>query len=264
MEVIILPFTQDVALYGANKIIQQVTHKPNSILGLATGSTPIAVYECLIGLYQKMGVSFANVSCFNLDEYIGLPDNHPQSYRYFMDTTLFNHIDIDRANTHVPNGIAPNGFTEATRYDTAIDQAGGIDLQILGLGSNGHIGFNEPSSSLVSRTRVKSLTQQTISDNSRFFAPHETQPHLCITMGIGTIMEAKEILMIATGKNKADAVVNMIEGPLSAWCPASSLQMHRNVTIVLDNDSAHKLQLKDYYKQAHKNSLAYQQQIAQE
>ncbi len=263
MEVIILPTQQQVADYGAHKIIAQIAHKPNSVLGLATGSTPIAIYKKLISLYAQGVVSFAQVRSFNLDEYVGLNADHPQSYRYFMNTHFFNHIDMDINNTHMPNGMAPNGFEEALRYDTHIVKTGGIDLQILGLGSNGHIGFNEPSSSLVSRTRLKSLTQQTMDDNSRFFTADETQPHLCITMGIGTIMESREILMIATGENKADAVVHMIEGPLTAWCPASSLQMHRNVTIVLDEAAARKLRMQDYYKTAYKNSLAYRQQIGQ-
>ncbi len=261
MEVIILPDEDQVAHYGAEKIIQHIRKKPHSVLGLATGGTPIAIYNRLITAYQHQQVSFAHATSFNLDEYVGLGASHPQSYRYFMDTTLFQHIDINKKNTHVPDGTAINGFAEAKRYDLAIAQAGGIDLQLLGLGGNGHIGFNEPSSSLVSRTRVKSLAQQTIKDNSRFFKKGETQPHLCITMGIGTIMESREILMIVTGENKADAVVNMIEGGVSAWCPASILQMHHNVTIVLDEGASHTLQMQHYYKIAHKNSIAYQQQI---
>ena len=255
MEVIILDTPDDVAEYSAQIIKKQIVHKPDSVLGLATGSTPVAVYEKCIAMVQKGELSFAHVHSFNLDEYLGLAGTHPQSYRHFMNEKLFHHIDINIDNTHIPDGMAPSPETEAQHYDNAITASGGIDLQILGLGSNGHIGFNEPTSSLSSRTRVKSLTAQTIADNSRFFDAHETQPTLCLTMGIGTIMDARKIIMIATGEQKSNAVATMIEGAISAFCPATALQMHENVCVILDNASASQLQLKQYYLDAHSASL---------
>lgn len=257
MEIIILNDADAVAHYGASLISKQIQSKPNSVLGLATGSTPIPIYQQLITIHQQQGLSFAGVRTFNLDEYLGLSGNHKQSYRHFMHEELFKHIDINLANTHIPNGMADDPQIEAERYDQSITALGGIDIQILGLGTNGHIGFNEPTSSLASRTRVKSLTQQTIDDNSRFFAPDEFQPRLCITMGIGTIMEAKKIIMIATGTNKSKIVKHMIEGALSAYCPATALQMHPDVCVILDEDSAQDLSLKDYYKQAHQNVIDF-------
>lgn len=255
MEVIILDTPHDVAEYSAQIIKDQILYKPDSVLGLATGSTPVAVYEKCIAMVKGGELSFAHVRSFNLDEYLGLEGTHPQSYRYFMNTHLFDDIDIEIANTHIPNGMTQDPDAEAQHYENAISQSGGIDLQILGLGSNGHIGFNEPTSSLSSRTRVKSLTAQTIADNSRFFDATETQPTLCLTMGIGTIMDARKIVMIATGEQKSDAVATMIEGAISAFCPATALQMHQNVCVVLDNAAASQLQLKQYYLDAHTASL---------
>lgn len=248
MQVVIVESAQQVALYGADYCVNAIKEKPNAILGLATGSTPVALYKQLIDLHLKKQLSFQEVSSFNLDEYIGLQTTHPQSYRFFMNEHLFNHIDILESNTHVPNGmIAANQASD--EYENKIKQLGGIDLQILGVGRNGHIGFNEPSSSLASRTRVKTLTAGTIADNSRFFNPNEFQPTLAITMGIGTILESKQILLLATGEAKAQAVRDFIEGPLSASCPASSLQMHNNTKVIIDVDAAKLLKHKEYYQQ---------------
>lgn len=248
MKVVILKDAAAVAKYGADLFIKQVKSKPDSILGLATGSTPVALYKELISAYREGRVSFKQVCTFNLDEYLGLSGTHPQSYRYFMNEQLFNHIDIDKAFTFVPPGDAEDPIAACSQYEAVIAQKGGIDLQLLGIGRNGHIGFNEPSSSLMSRTRVKTLTRATIDDNARFFAPDEYQPHLSITMGIGTILESKKVVLLATGENKADAIKATIEGPLTAACPASALQLHERAVLIIDEAAASKLSDVEFYK----------------
>ncbi len=248
MQIVILENSEAVAAHGAEVFIQKLQKKPNAVFGLATGSTPLALYKKLIEANQNKTVSFSDASSFNLDEYLGLSGQHPQSYRHFMQENLFNHIDIHRDNTHVPHGDAENPITACKEYDELITQKGGIDIQLLGIGRNGHIGFNEPSSGLSSRTRVKTLTHATIADNARFFAEGEFQPHLSITMGIGTIMDSRKVLLLATGSSKADAIYATVEGPLSASCPASALQMHQDVMLIIDEAAAEKLQHKEFYK----------------
>ncbi len=248
MKVVILKDAAEVAKYGADIFIKQINRKPDSVLGLATGSTPVALYKELIAAYQNKSVSFKKVSSFNLDEYLGLPGTHPQSYRYFMNQQLFDHVDIDKAQTAVPPGDAEDPFSACELYEKNIKQHGGIDIQLLGIGRNGHIGFNEPSSSLKSRTRVKTLTRATIDDNARFFGPDEYQPHLSITMGIGTILESKKVVLLATGENKAEAIKATVEGPLTAACPASALQLHEQVVLVIDEAAASQLTDVDFYK----------------
>ena len=248
MEVLIFPNAQSLARKSADLVESQINAFPDSVIGLATGSTPLGLYQELIQRHNDHGLSFKKVKTFNLDEYVGIPGNHPQSYRTFMDDNLFNKIDIEKANTQVPDGMADNPLEVGPAYEKMIQEAGGIDLQVLGVGTDGHIGFNEPTSSLGSITRVKTLTQQTIEDNSRFFEPDEFQPKLAITMGIKTILDARRILLLAHGENKADAVRDMVEGPLSAFCPASALQLHQRTTILIDEPAASKLTLKGYYK----------------
>lgn len=248
MEVLILPDEDAVARRCADIVEAQVENRPDSVLGLATGSSPVGLYNELIRRHQTHALSFEQVRTFNLDEYIGIPASHPQSYRSFMNRTLFDQIDIDPAKTHVPDGMAENPLAEGPRYEVAIAVAGGIDLQVLGIGTDGHIGFNEPTSSLGSKTRVKTLTKRTLEDNARFFQPDEFQPQLAITMGIATIMEARRILLIATGEGKAQAVRDTIEGPLASVVPASVLQMHEKATVLLDRAAASKLRLRDYYQ----------------
>jgi glucosamine-6-phosphate deaminase len=248
MQIVILDTPEQVASYGADRFADQLHHKPDSVLGLATGSTPIALYQALIRRVQRNELSFARARTFNLDEYLGLADTHPQSYRYFMNEHLFRHLDIDLARTSVPDGATRDPMAACDAYEQAIRQAGGIDLQLLGIGHNGHIGFNEPSSSLASRTRVKTLTPDTVRANRRFFKDGEFQPHLSITMGIGTIMEARQILLLATGESKAAAVRSTVEGPLAARCPASILQMHPRATLVLDRASASQLEDVAFYQ----------------
>ncbi|MDH5617267.1 MAG: glucosamine-6-phosphate deaminase [Gammaproteobacteria bacterium] len=248
MKVIILDNAEQVAGYGAKIFKQQLADNPQSVLGLATGSSPLILYRILIELYERGKVSFREVTTFNLDEYLGLSGDHPQSYRYFMNRNLFDHIDIDLANTFVPDGTTADPRAAAREYESKIAEAGGIDVQLLGIGYNGHIGFNEPSSSLGSRTRVKTLTARTIADNARFFGKDEYQPHLSITMGIGTILDAKNVVLLATGESKAAAVRNTIEGPISANCPASALQLHPATTIIVDQAAAAALDDPEFFK----------------
>ncbi len=248
MKVVILKNAAEVAAYGAQIFIQTIAAKPAAVLGLATGSTPLALYKELIAARKENKVSFKQVSTFNLDEYLGLAGTHPQSYRYFMNQQLFDHIDIDKANTAVPSGDAANPLDACAAYEAAIFAKGGVDVQLLGIGRNGHIGFNEPSSSLRSRTRVKTLTRATIEDNARFFGPEEFQPHLSLTMGIGTILESKKIVLLATGESKAEAIKATVEGPLSAACPASALQLHENVIVIIDEAAASKLSDVEFFK----------------
>lgn len=248
MQIVIQPDADAVANYGADQFSRLLSKKPDAVLGLATGSTPVALYQKLIKRYEAGELSFVEAKSFNLDEYLGLAPTHQQSYRYFMQQQLFDHVDIRSEHTAVPQGDAEDPIAACHDYEQRISAAGGIDLQLLGLGRNGHIGFNEPSSGLRSRTRVKTLTQATIDDNARFFAEGEYQPHLSITMGIGTILDARKVLLLATGAAKADAVKAMVEGPLSAACPASALQLHQHAVVVLDEAAASKLADIDFYR----------------
>ncbi len=263
MEVIILPDAESVGKEAARQIAKLIRRKPNCVLGLATGSTPIPCYQEIIKMHKEEGLDFSLVTTFNLDEYYPIDPRHPQSYRYFMDEQLFNHINIDKARTFVPYGLAPDPYEHCVWYEEQIKKAGGIDLQILGIGHNGHIAFNEPGSSLASRTRVKTLTKETIEANARFFDRPEDVPRYAITMGIGTILEAKEIILLANGEGKADAVAKAIEGPVSSMCPASALQLHPRATFIIDEAAASKLQRKDYYKYVHEMARALERQISE-
>ena len=261
MQVVILNDAAAVAAHGAQLILRQIRSKPDTVLGLATGSTPVALYRELIAAYQAGEISFRGVHSFNLDEYLGLPAGHAQSYRHFMQAQLFDHIDIDRANTHVPPGDAADPIAACDEYERKIAARGGIDLQLLGIGRNGHIGFNEPSSSLASRTRVKTLTQATIADNARFFGPGEEQPNMAITMGIGTILESSTVLLLATGASKADAIRAAIEGPLSASCPASALQLHARAVVVIDEAAAADLGGREFYLHAERENVKLRRRL---
>jgi glucosamine-6-phosphate deaminase len=232
-------------------LIRQIRAKPQSVLGLATGGSMEPVYAALVAEVQAGRLDLGQIRSFNLDEYVGLGPDHPQSYHHFMQSRLFGPVGLGPGQSALPRGDAADPEAEAERYDQAIEAAGGIDLQLLGLGVNGHIGFNEPSSSLASRTRIKTLTRQTITDNARFFAPGEIVPRHAITMGIGTIMEARAVLLLATGTAKAEALAAMVEGPVSARVPASVLQFHRHVTVICDEAAAAALALRDYYDCVH-------------
>lgn len=258
MEVIVMENPEKASELAAKVIAKQIREKPTSILGLATGRTPLATYKELIRIHQQENLSFRDVTTFNLDEYIGLKPDHPQSYRYFMDHELFQHLDILPENTHLPQGYAEHPRQECLRYEEAIGKAGGIDLQLLGLGSNGHIGFNEPTGSLSSRTWVKILSENTIRDNSDLFDDLAEVPHYCITMGVGTIMEAERVLVLAFGHRKAKAVADMIEGPISSMCPASALQFHRRVIVIVDEAAAARLDNINHYKWIDQHKLPWQ------
>ena len=247
MEVIICKTKEEASRLAADMIAGLVKKTPKCVLGLATGSTPVEMYKCLAADVKAKKISFKSVKSWNLDEYWGLPGTHDQSYRYFMDKNLFDHIDIVKKNTHVLNGLAKDWKKEVKAYEAAIKKAGGIDLQVLGIGSDGHIAFNEPGSSLASRTRLVSLTPQTIKDNARFFKKAADVPKYALSMGVGTIMESRTIVLLAFGANKADAVKGAVEGGISQFCTASALQMHKDAWFFCDEAAASKLKLKKYY-----------------
>lgn len=219
---------------GAGLIASLLQSNPKAILGLATGSTPVGVYGKLIELYREGVVSFKQASSYNLDEYIGLGENHPKSYRTFMNEQLFNHIDISLENTHVPSGNADDPSKAADAYNKLLEAAGQIDLQLLGLGHNGHIGFNEPGEELQGPTHIVELDERTRQANARFFPSLDDVPTHAITMGIGSILQAKQILLMAKGADKAEIVARALKGPITTKCPASFLQTHPNVVVVLD------------------------------
>lgn len=219
---------------GAGIIASLLQSNPRAILGLATGSTPVGVYEKLIELYKEGSVSFKQASSYNLDEYIGLPADHPESYRRFMDEKLFNHIDIVPENTHVPSGSAADPEQAAKDYAKLLDEAGQIDLQLLGLGHNGHIGFNEPGEELTGPPHVVKLEERTRLANARFFNSIDEVPTHALTMGIGSILQAKQILLMAKGEDKAEIIAKALKGPITTQCPASLLQTHSNVVVVVD------------------------------
>ncbi len=219
---------------AANIISAQVILYPKSVLGLATGSTPLGVYRQLIEWYEKDDIDFSRVHTVNLDEYCGLAPTHEQSYRYFMNTNLFNHINISMDNTFLPDGLAKDSEAECRRYDELIEELGGIDLQLLGIGHNGHIGFNEPDEAFDRTTHKVQLNPRTIEANARFFASAEEVPQYAYTMGIKEIMQAKKILLVASGADKADILLAAVSGPITPAVPASIIQLHPDVTIVAD------------------------------
>jgi len=249
MDVFICKDSEEASRLAGEQIIKQIRANPALVLGLATGSTPLRLYKELIKACQT-GTDFSRVRSFNLDEYVGLPSDHPKSYRTFMNDNLFSHLNIRLENTHVPNGMAHDIPAHCAAYEAEIKAAGGIDVQVLGIGSDGHIGFNEPTSSLASRTRIVTLAEQTLHDNARFFANASDVPHYAISMGVGTILEAKQCVMLCFGANKAKAVTGAIEGGISQFNPASALQMHPNTVVYLDEAAATDLQLKDDYRWA--------------
>ena len=227
-----------VSAEAAKLVVDRLLRKPNLVLGLATGSTPIGLYRELIRRCREDGLDLSKITTFNLDEYVGLPPDHPQSYHRFMREQLFDHLALDARHVNIPNGMAMDIEAHCDWYEEQIMRAGGLDLQVLGIGANGHIAFNEPGSSLGSRTRVKTLTRQTREDNARFFGSVEEVPLYALTMGIGTIMEARELLMLVTGEAKAEALRAAVEGPLTAMVPASMIQMHRKAYVIVDRAAA--------------------------
>lgn len=222
----------ELSLYVAQQFAQTIKSKPDCVLGFATGSTPIGAYKKLREMYDKGEIDFSKVTSFNLDEYYPIPPTDKNSYHYFMKENLFSHINLPEANINIPDGITTNPDDECKKYDERIERAGGIDLQLLGIGVNGHIGFNEPSASLESMTHKTSLTEQTVKSNARFFNSPEEVPRFALTMGIGSIMKAKRIILAASGENKMKAVEMLESGKINTMWPATVLNAHPNVTLV--------------------------------
>jgi glucosamine-6-phosphate deaminase len=248
MEIIIQPTAEAASLIAARHVARLVRDKPNAVLGLATGRTPLPMYQELIRLHREQGLDFHGVTTFNLDEYVGLAPEHPASYHAFMWENFFRHVNVPRERIHIPDGLARHVPAFCQQYEDDIRAAGGIDLQVLGIGGDGHIGFNEPSSSLASRTRIKTLTAQTRRDNAPFFAQPEDVPFHVITTGVGTIMDARQVLLLAFGEKKAPAIAAAVEGPITAMNPASILQMHPVAKCFLDEPAAAQLTRLDYYR----------------
>ena len=247
MKVVIAHDYDELSRIAASTIAAEVRSKPNAVLGLATGSTPLGTYKELVRLHASEGLDFSDVTTFNLDEYYRLPPSHPQSYHRFMEENFFSKVNLRKENTYLPDGLTEdvNGF--CLGYERLIRSKGGIDLQLLGIGRDGHLGFNEPGSSLGSRTRLKTLTEETVRDNARFFSDAAEVPRLALTMGVGTILDARKLLLIASGESKAEAVRDSIEGPVTSQVTASALQLHPHVTCVIDEPASGLLKKKDYY-----------------
>ncbi|MEI8353709.1 MAG: glucosamine-6-phosphate deaminase [Lentisphaerota bacterium] len=249
MEVIIRPTAESAAALTANLIARALHHQPKLVLGLATGRTMERVYAELARRHREDGLDFSLCRTFNLDEYVGLAPEHPDSYRQYMNRLLFRNVNIDPRNTHVLNGIAPDLGAECARYERQIVECGGIDLQLLGIGSDGHIGFNEPLSALQSRTREKALTPSTRGQNAALFGGDmQRVPARALTMGVGTIQESRRCLLLVTGKEKAAILARAVEGPISAMVTASALQLHPRCTVIVDEDAAADLQGSEYYR----------------
>lgn len=258
MEIIIQPDSESASHVAARIIAALIRRKPNAVLGLPTGETPLLLYKELIRMHQDEDLDFAQVSTFNLDEYAGLTKEHPSSYHIFMYDNFFQHVNLSREKIHIPSGTADDIPAHCAEYEKAIRKLGGIDLQVLGIGSDGHIGFNEPSSSLTSRTRIKTLTKKTRQDNSRFFDSLEKVPHHVITMGIGSILESNMCILLAFGKRKAKAIAWTVEGPVTAMIPASALQLHANTKVIIDRAAASKLERRKYYQHVYKFKPSWQ------
>jgi glucosamine-6-phosphate deaminase len=248
VEVIIQRDYERMSKVAAQIVADVLNTKPNAVLGMATGSTPLGLYQELVRLHREEHLDFSRVTTFNLDEYVGLRVDHPQSYHHFMHEHFFRHVNIPPQNINIPSGTTSNYPAFCQWYEARIAQCGGIDLQILGIGSDGHIAFNEPGSSLSSRTRLKTLSQQTIDDNARFFERREDVPIYAITMGVGTILDARRLLLIASGTAKAQAIALAVEGPVTSMVTASALQLHRDAIVIVDDEAAAGLAMRDYYE----------------
>jgi glucosamine-6-phosphate deaminase len=260
MEVVILPSAAEAALAAARIVARLVRVNPRAVLGLATGETPKPVYAELVRVHREEGLDFSCVTTFNLDEYVGLGEAHAGSYRRYMRENLFHQVNLRPERTHMPDGAAADVDAACAAYEEAIRAAGGIDLQLLGIGADGHIGFNEPTSSLASRTRVKTLTAATLDAIRAQLSPGAEPPRHVITMGIGTILEARRCVLLAFGARKAAAIAKMVEGPVTALVPASALQLHPQTTVLVDEEAAGQLALAAYYRDVHRNKPAWQRE----
>jgi glucosamine-6-phosphate deaminase len=243
MQVKIVKTKEEMGQVAAMLIAEDMAKKSPYVLGLATGSTPVPLYDALIKLNKAGKLDFSTTITFNLDEYVGVKPTHDQSYRLFMNEKLFDHVNINKKNTFVPDGMAKDIDAHCAKYEAMIKAVGGVDYQVLGIGSNGHIGFNEPGSSIGSLTRMVKLTANTIKDNSRFFKRAQDVPTKAISMGIGTVLRCKKIVLVANGANKADCIAKAVEGPITATVPASALQLHPGITFVITEDAAAGLKL---------------------
>jgi len=259
MEVIIQPNKESAAGLVARIVARELRANPHLVLGLATGATMECVYRHLVRLHKEERLDFSLCRTFNLDEYVGLFPSDPNSYRHYMDHHLFHHVNVDPRNTHLPNGLATDLDEECRRYEATIKRVGGIDLQLLGIGKAGHIGFNEPLSALSSRTRVKALTPTTLKQNGPFFGGEEHMPRRALTMGVGTIIEARRCLLLATGASKAAVIAQAVEGPITSMISASALQLHRHCTVIVDEEAAANLKEKDYYRWIFENEPEWQE-----
>lgn len=259
MEIVITDGADASGRLAADAIVALLHRKPDAVLGLATGSSPLPIYDALAARCDAGEVSFARARGFTLDEYVGLPADHPERYRTVIDTEFVSRVDFAPDAVQGPDGLADDIPAACAAYEEAISAAGGVDLQILGIGTDGHIGFNEPGSSLASRTRIKTLTAQTRIDNARFFGDQvDAVPTHCLTQGLATIMSARHIVLVASGTGKAEAVHQMAEGAVSALWPATILQHHPHVTVLVDQAAASRLQLTDYYRQTYRAKPAWQ------
>jgi glucosamine-6-phosphate deaminase len=248
VEVIIQPNADSASTLVARVVARELRANPHLVLGLATGKTMERVYRDLVRLHKEQELDFSLCSTFNLDEYVGLFPADPNSYRHYMDHHLFRHVNVDPLNTHLPNGLADDLDSECRKYEAMIQRFGGIDLQLLGIGKAGHIGFNEPLSALRSRTRVKALTPTTLKQNASFFGGEDRVPRRAITMGVGTILECRRCLLLATGESKAEVIAKAVEGPITSMISATTLQLHARCTVVVDEAAASQLKEKDYYR----------------
>lgn len=258
MEVVIAP-ARELARLAADAVERLLRRRPDAVLGLATGSSPLAVYDELARRHDEDGLSFARARAFLLDEYVGLGAGHPQRYRNVIETELASRVDLAPGAVLGPDGLADDLAAACEEYERAIADAGGVDLQLLGVGTDGHVAFNEPGSSLASRTRIKTLTRQTRADNARFFDDDtDAVPTHCLTQGLATILSARHLVLLAQGRSKAEAVHQLVEGPVSALWPATVLQHHPHVTVLLDDAAASRLQLADHYRETYAAKPAWQ------
>lgn len=246
MRILVCKNYDEMSKKAAQMILSQVTLKPNSVLGLATGSTPVGMYKQLVKMYNDKQIDFSEISTFNLDEYYNLPKESNQSYDYFMKENLFNYINIPKENINIPNGMAKDVEAECERYDKSIKDCGGVDIQVLGIGHNAHIGFNEPTINFERGTHLVDLKQSTIEANARFFDKEENVPKKAITMGTGSIFKARKIMLLACGESKAQAIYNTVYGKVVPEVPASILQFHNDIVLILDEEAASKLKPEDY------------------
>lgn len=259
MEVIIRPDAESATDLAARAIAREIRLKPKLVLGLATGRTMERLYRHLVETHRNDDLDFSLLTTFNLDEYIGLPPDHPQSYRHYMNHHLFDHVNIDIRNTNLPDGMADDIDAECLHYEQLIRDCGGIDLQVLGIGRSGHIGFNEPLSAMFSRTRAKALTPTTIEQNAPLFADPREMPKRAITMGVGTILDSKHCLMLVTGAEKASVISKAVEGPVTSMISATALQLHPDCRVIVDEAAASQLENKEYYRWIFENEPEWQE-----